>query len=76
MPLSCLVAILGRHPRNRRSPQRLPRQGPVRIVPWQMCPSLVLKSRNMKCCLNQPEMLSLPNMTHESRLCLENSPEY
>ena len=36
-----------------------------------MYPSLVLKSRNMKCCLNQPEMLSLPNMTYESRLCLE-----
>ena len=31
----------------------------------------VLKSRNMKYCLNQPEMSYLPNMTHESRLCLE-----
>ena len=36
-----------------------------------MYPSLVLKSRNMKCCLNQPKMLSLSNMTYESRLCSE-----
>ena len=41
-----------------------------------MYPSLVLKSRNMKRCLNQPEMSSLPNMTYESCLCLEKSCEY
>ena len=34
-----------------------------------MQPSLVLKSKNTKSCVEQTEMSSLSNMIHESRLC-------
>ena len=41
------------------------------FVMVDMYPSLVLKSRNMKCLLNQTETSSLLDMTYESLLCSE-----
>ena len=71
MPLSRLVASRDTTHGVLRSREWVPWVGTVRTVSWQMHPSLVLKSRNMKCCPYQPEMSSLPNMTYKSRLCSE-----